>query len=518
MAFGRHGEVMQSGLERDPNDFARIDHPVVGVIWRVSVADDPLNVISGEYADGRAYAATAHVVVVDDGTQNTWEIPQAVLPAPGPGGWSNYAEWLPQGCTQAVDGTDFRDVSVVDYSLLDGEWCVVQFIGGVVTKPVVTGFLPHPRNRLDPATGGWRDGTLEQAGRGPTVRWAGTTLVWGKDGSLALDTSGANETVRGSAGDVPVREVPDDGGDVQVDMKPTAAFELNFNTAPESQPGNPTAMQPNPPDPAAVAASEAYQAAQRAAAEADRVARAAADSARAVALLGASALVPPTQALVVAAQTAYDTAKGAYDTAKDAIDRIASAETTARDLARAAAIALGDQAAIAEQAKLTAAALLSDAREALRDAGDALAGQAELLASFEALADEATTAVAAWGEGLTEGNRNATRLDPSGQLYRARTVASFDGDDAEIVAGDTARVMARGGDDSVEVGGTPESPPEYHAALAEPLETAFDVNANALFGLISSLNEVRAILGLVPYDADTATFPSAARAKATKVK
>ena len=119
---------------------------------------------------------------------------------------------------------------------------------------------------------------------------------------------------------------------------------------------------------------------------------------------------------------------------------------------------------------------------------------------------------------LTAATRSTDRLTPEGTFVRARTRVEWDDNDVDLVAGVHARLMSRGGDDSVDLGGTPEDEPEHHATLAEPLATAFNANRVALDGLIDAVNQIRVIIGLDPYVETTSGFPSAATSRVVRVK
>lgn len=509
--YSRHGDVIQGGLARDAADYAPVQSPAIGVIWRVKLSDDPTNPLTYGESVGRSYGAMAHVIIVNDGSENGWEVENALLPAPGPGGWQDFAEWLPRGCTQAVDGTSFRDAAIQDYSLLDGTWCLVSFVGGKVTIPVVTGYLPHPRNRLDPSTDGY-NGDLEQRGRGPTMRWAGTKFSWGSDGSLSLNTNGANEQVVGSPGDVPVRTPQDGGGNVYVDMKSSAELAVDFN-APVDNPANPSPLQPNPPDPAVLAAEEALAAERRVEQAAAEAAARASEAVQGALLAGAAAAVAPAEAALTAAQAAVAAAQ--------AQAQAQAVATTAALVARASAVP-PDIAAVERLAQIAAAQAVAAAfaaeRAAVTAAENALVSAEGALEEAQSLAEWAAEATAAGAAPLTTATRSVDRLLPDGTYVRARSRVEWDEFVLSFVGGITARLMARGGDDSVEVGGTPESPPAYHATLAEPLRAVWDENAASFDSLVDALNEVRVLVDLQPVAYSARRFPDAAESSVVKVK
>ena len=90
----RSGTVMQSGLKHQPGDYWQefITHPVLAVVLNVYYSDDPFNVSSqaGNAVGARGSHVQARVMVVNDGSDSTWELPNVVITPshnpPGDGG------------------------------------------------------------------------------------------------------------------------------------------------------------------------------------------------------------------------------------------------------------------------------------------------------------------------------------------------------------------------------------------------------------------------------------------------
>lgn len=517
--FGSYGEVVQPGIWLDPNDDRRVYAPCMGVIWRVVYSDDSDNALAGMTATGRGSTAMAEVIIVDDGTKKVWTVYNAILPAPGPTGWADYAEWLPKGCSMAIDGTEFRDVGIADYSYLDGTWCIVGFIGGQVTMPVVLGYVNHPRNDYDPATSGQgNDGeALEQEGR-IAVRWNGSKLVVTGDGSFYLDTSGAAAEVTGGAGQVPVLTPTDEGGALNIAIKPTAAMDVTFNVPPESRPLEPDLFQPNPPDPAVLAKAEARELIERAELETRNRANAIRNAAKSALLRAAAGVLPGIQQAYDIAKVALDTLRAAQATAKAIADGEYAAKIAAEVSALTAAATAGVPNAAAELAALLKRIADKAAAKAEQLALEA-AEEADYLAAEALRVAQANAAMALRAtQAAQNGETDEDRLLPDGTFIPARTRVHFDGDDALVLAGTAARFMARGGDDSVEIGGTPDDAPTHHAVLAEPVQATWNANAEVLNDVIDSLNEARIELGLPPLIVAVRKFPVDGRSRVVKVK
>lgn len=252
------GTVHQSGLQRYARDYMpeRLYYPVVGIVTAVHFSDDPQNTTAKAHTDQRGSAVTCDVIVVGDGTPNPWLLPNVVVLPEGPSGVDDFCESIPRPASQMTDGSAFdSSLSNIDYEKLDGDWCVVAFIGGSVEQPVMMKWWPHPGNRQDPATAGFpiqtpsqgqtQSNTLDQ-GRRYFRRFAGARFTITEQGSVFIDTNQSNNELKGSSSGVQ-RTPSDDGGDVQLDVKPARQLQVNFNPSvplPKTQPSLP---QPNPP-------------------------------------------------------------------------------------------------------------------------------------------------------------------------------------------------------------------------------------------------------------------------------
>jgi hypothetical protein len=124
---------------------------------------------------------------------------------------------------------------------LDGDWCIVGFLGGNVDVPFIVRWWPHPRG-YDAATSGTQNPNntaakayLEQAGR-HFQRVNGVEFVVTKEGDIYLSTYRANSTLTlgspltPSEGRFPHTTDPDLGGSIKVWVKPTQSLDLDWNT------------------------------------------------------------------------------------------------------------------------------------------------------------------------------------------------------------------------------------------------------------------------------------------------
>ncbi len=254
---GRDGTIIQSISDINANDYVyeRMFAPVVGIVLNVRPADDPINRSAVDKHDQRGTHLEAQVLVVNDGLDSPWIIPNAIILPSGVSGFDNYHEEVPRAASQLVDGTKFDlNMADVDYDKIDGDWCVVQFIGGIIEQAIITHWFPHPGNKTDPATGSLAGETDPVTGsligrtllQGPRIfkRYNGIKYTITNKGNIFLDTNEGGSVVIGSDGK-PIRVLSEEGGNMQVDMRKEASLEVNFNP-PKPQPiAEPSLPQPN---------------------------------------------------------------------------------------------------------------------------------------------------------------------------------------------------------------------------------------------------------------------------------
>lgn len=251
------GTIMQSGLVARPGDYEheRLNHLVVGVILNVKFSDDPTNPSAIPTEDQRGSQVTCDVMALSHGNDNPWVIPDVVVTPSGPSGVDDFCEDIPRGSTLLIDGSKYdATLRGVDPQKLDGDWCVVGFIGGSIEHPVMLKWWPHPGNTRDPATAGFpvrsgegqrNAGTLNQ-GRRSFRRYAGLKVTVTSKGSVWIDTNESNAEFQGAQGG-PKRNARDEGGDLQVDMKKTRRLQVNFNPPVPLPKTEPSLPQANPP-------------------------------------------------------------------------------------------------------------------------------------------------------------------------------------------------------------------------------------------------------------------------------
>lgn len=246
------GTTAQSGHVRNSGDYSheRINYPVLGVVLNLYPSDDAANNKSAIAThNGRGTRWEAEVLILNDGMDSYWTVQNAVILPNGPTGIDDFCEELPRPCSQMIDGSKFKSsMASIDPSKLDGDVVIVQFLGGKITQPIITGWFPHPSNFTDSSTQGFKEGTLAQ-GKRVLKRNNGVEMAITPAGSVYLDTNKSGSSVIGSESG-PSRKLNARGGDVKVNVKPGRTCEVNFNPSVPTPTTEPSLPQKNPPDPA----------------------------------------------------------------------------------------------------------------------------------------------------------------------------------------------------------------------------------------------------------------------------
>lgn len=242
--FSEGGEVISSSQRIYPeNRIGKNTSLLLGIILRVNPSDDKDNMTARSDQQWRGTRHECTVLAGVDVYSPDILLYNVIIPSPTHSGMDNYSEDLPRGCSKLIDETQFNaDFSDVDYGKLDGEWCVIGFLNGNVNYPFIIAWWPHPSNIYDPATTGnaYLQKSLVQADTSKNrfrsfKRVNGTTTLINREGSVYLDTTQANRKVAVKDGKQVITQFQK-GGHVQVDIKKSSQFELNWNEKSESGP------------------------------------------------------------------------------------------------------------------------------------------------------------------------------------------------------------------------------------------------------------------------------------------
>lgn len=241
MSFDVHlsdGSVLSSSQQM-AEEFLTNDTvmPMYGIILDVYPSDSEKNYSAQGTFDLRGHRHECTVLAAENfALQPDVLLDNVVIPPQRPSGIDNFDEDLPRGCSQMIDESEYKDnFEKIDYGKLDGEWCIINFVGGSIDHPYIAAWWPHPSNRFDPATSGSGNegGALKQVdikkNRSRFLRRVnGSYVLVSKAGDVYLDTSEANSSVTVKDGKID-RKLIDKGGNVQVDLAKKAQLELNFN-------------------------------------------------------------------------------------------------------------------------------------------------------------------------------------------------------------------------------------------------------------------------------------------------
>lgn len=231
------GSVYSSSQLTFPSDYAdqNITTPMVGIIMAINPSDDEENLSAGVEQDQNGWRHECKVLIVDSNNEPNLVLDNVVIPPPNHSGVDNYSEDLPRGKARSLDGKKLSDhFKEHDLSNIDAEWVVIQFVGGSIDRPYVSGWWNHPQNRHDPATSGQalKGNALTQVDLKKNKyrlfrRINGVQLLVSPEGDVYLDTTEANSKVDVQPKVKRMGMVK--GGNIQVDVKESKQVEFNWN-------------------------------------------------------------------------------------------------------------------------------------------------------------------------------------------------------------------------------------------------------------------------------------------------
>ena len=174
------GTVVQDGMRyneraRYPSDkISYIPYPVIAqivAVYEIDVVDN---------RDGETTVCDLHVTSMGiDLFKVPWSMSRASM--------ENYLHvGVPKAATKNVDGSQFNP-GLMDPAKTDGDSVIVQFIGGDVHQPIITGMAPQIQSGFDGASPDPRP--YIDDGDSFKVRWNGTVFLIDKDGNVEFSTS-----------------------------------------------------------------------------------------------------------------------------------------------------------------------------------------------------------------------------------------------------------------------------------------------------------------------------------------
>ena len=187
MSILSDGTVVQSAMTSDTVGIGDqlIFYPIIGIISAVYFSDEKNNNSSVYWSscqrDLPGSRIECDVHIIRDRRDQRQKIPLKRVPVMSPHtGMDDYEEIHP---TPATNIQDFLDQKI-PAAEVDGDWVVVQFLGGRIDHPIITGFYPHPGNRQDAA--------IKTDGRKKGWRHRGTKFKVDNLGNIELNTLEAN--------------------------------------------------------------------------------------------------------------------------------------------------------------------------------------------------------------------------------------------------------------------------------------------------------------------------------------
>ena len=253
------GTIIQDGLTVGEDDYAdmRFTKLVLGVVLDVYPSDKIKNRSAQQTTNRHGHTHECTVLVVNDGSSAYMTLENVIITPDAPSGLDDYSERLPRPSSVQVDG-EALDSSLqgIDPYNLDGDWCVVAFMGGRIEAPFILRWWPHARNVFDTATSG--EGYDSQAlvqNRRYFRRINGVETVITSKGHIIVSTNLTNSILAPGSdpktGRFPRSNRDEEGGSIKLAIKPSQLLEITFNKHVDGQgifdSEEPELPQVNPP-------------------------------------------------------------------------------------------------------------------------------------------------------------------------------------------------------------------------------------------------------------------------------
>lgn len=254
--FSQSGTPIQQSITVNPEDYTlnKVSGLMLGVVVAVRYCDSDGNKSAQQFTDRRGFRTEVDVLVTQDGRGSNLTLRNVLVSHSMPSGLHNFVEFIPREATKLVSGEDLpSDFTGIDPYDLDGDWCVIGFVGQSMIHPVVVSWVPHFRNLFDPQTS-TVNSTLDQKGRYYS-RVNGVETIITPSGDIVLSTALSGGKVKYPLQvdkGRPKADVPEDeGGSILVQIKESQTLELGFDPPREGEgpAGRPMSSLPqtNPP-------------------------------------------------------------------------------------------------------------------------------------------------------------------------------------------------------------------------------------------------------------------------------
>jgi len=234
---GADNSIIQQGLTTEAKDYKHMemDRCMLGVILEVFPVDRDENRSGMQTVDRKGHTHECSVLILNDGTSAYMTLENVIITPDSPSGLDDFEERLPRGSSSLVTGAEYDpNIHSIDPHDLDGDWCVIAYLGGKIDSPFILRYWPHSRNTFDAATSGkgLEGDTLVQQRR-YFRRTNGVESVITSKGDVIISTTYANSVLTPSEEPVDgriARTLDEDvGGSIRINIKPSQSLELNFN-------------------------------------------------------------------------------------------------------------------------------------------------------------------------------------------------------------------------------------------------------------------------------------------------
>lgn len=240
--IGHAGTPVQQSMTMDGSlyDGRSMNTVMMGIVLSVFHSDDPNNESAIRTSSQHGFLHQCSVLVINDGYGSNMLLNKVYILPDQISGVDDYYEQLPKGCTRSLTGQPFNsNLLGLDPAQLDGERCLISFIGGNIDQPFILKWFPHPQNVFDTQTTGQGfpdsegvPAALDQSGR-KFVRINGVEYVVTNVGDIFLNTNFTNSTIspqKISTSGRYGREVNSQtGGSIKINVKPSQFMVLDFN-------------------------------------------------------------------------------------------------------------------------------------------------------------------------------------------------------------------------------------------------------------------------------------------------
>ena len=229
--------VIQSSMTVNVAEYKHlsVNSLMLGVVLDVVPIDWDQNRSSMQTIARKGHIHECTVLIVNDSTPAYMTLEHVLITPDSPSGLDDFVEKLPRGSSSLVSGGEYNvEMHGIDPYDLDGDWCVVGFMGGDIQAPFIVRWWSHARNTFDAASSGkGLEGNLLVQDRRYFRRTNGVETIITSKGDIVVSTTRANSVLTPSEdpafGRVARTLNEAAGGSIRLNVKPSQTFEVTFN-------------------------------------------------------------------------------------------------------------------------------------------------------------------------------------------------------------------------------------------------------------------------------------------------